>query len=381
MVIEIRNAGFTNKGAHLMLLAVIDKITERFPAAKLTMVPSDPSGDQSFEDFAKLGIFPKVSLTKWGVPFGDAIALLPKKLRDRYGLVADYEVDVVLDASGFAYSDQWGIYPCRELARSSRRWSRRGTKLILLPQALGPFNDRAIQKFVKEWVRNARLIFSREQDSFDYLTRIVGTSDNVSMRPDFTNLLAGTLPDSFEQTDNLVALVPNYRMVDKTDLATSNAYIPFMVDCAVYLQKKGMRPFILVHEGEKDENLAHEIAKRCPSLSIVRERSPLHIKGILGSCVATVGSRYHGLISALSQGVPSLATAWSHKYERLFEEYGFEQGIISVTASVDEINSQLDLIIDAESRKNIQATLVERSMHLKDSVESMWQSIFDVIEN
>src|SRR6056300_1425640 len=162
MIIEIRNAGFTNKGAHLMLLAVLQKITERYPNALITMVPTHPDGDQPFKEFTKLGIYPKVSFTKFGIPFGDTAAFVPKKLRDRYGLILDKEVDVVLDASGFAYSDQWGVYSSKELAVSSRRWKRRGTKLILLPQALGPFNDMKIQRLVKDWATNASLIFARE---------------------------------------------------------------------------------------------------------------------------------------------------------------------------------------------------------------------------
>jgi hypothetical protein len=68
--------------------------------------------------------------------------LVPAGIREQYGVVLDKEVNVVLDAAGFAYSDQWGPDLSEELARSSKRWKKQGSKVILLPQAFGPFRDQ-----------------------------------------------------------------------------------------------------------------------------------------------------------------------------------------------------------------------------------------------
>ncbi|MCH7637654.1 MAG: polysaccharide pyruvyl transferase family protein, partial [Proteobacteria bacterium] len=157
MIIEIRKAGFRNKGAELMLLAIIARLRAAYPDATLTITPSAPKGSEPFSKVTALGIYPKASLTRFGIEWGGVATLIPRRLRQRYGLVLDRDVDVVIDAAGFAYSDQWGDRPAVELARATRRWRRRGTKVILLPQAFGPFTDPVIRAAIVQAVDNADL--------------------------------------------------------------------------------------------------------------------------------------------------------------------------------------------------------------------------------
>lgn len=243
MIVEIRKAGFINKGAELMLHAVMQKVKERYPDAILVMAPTHSNSSQPFKKFAPLGFFPKASLWRKGIQFGGLANIVPKKIREMYGLILDSEVDVVLDASGFSYSDQCGVGSSRELASSSRKWKKKGTKIILLPQALGPYEKPKIQGFVREWVMNADLIFAREEDSYHYLSNIVGELDKIKIFPDFTNLIEGVLPDCYDSSDRKVALVPNYRMIDRTVERESEAYLPFMINCAKYLVKKKCQAF------------------------------------------------------------------------------------------------------------------------------------------
>src|SRR5690606_33677761 len=130
--------------------------------------------------------------------------------------VLDKEIDFILDASGFSYSDQWGVDSSLELANASRRWKKLGKKSILLPQAFGPFSSPRIRKAVRIFVDNIDLIYAREQQSYDYLVSVVGERENIKIAPDFTNLLDGIVPENFDSTLNQFCIVPNYRMVDKT---------------------------------------------------------------------------------------------------------------------------------------------------------------------
>src|SRR5690554_3465273 len=116
MIIEIRKAGFINKGAELMLHAVVQKVKQRYPEATLVIAPTHEKAGRPFSKFAPLGLYPKASLWYKGLQLGNLAAVLPKRIREMYGIVLEREVDVVLDAAGFSYSDQWGVRSSKELA-------------------------------------------------------------------------------------------------------------------------------------------------------------------------------------------------------------------------------------------------------------------------
>lgn len=379
-MIEIRKAGFTNKGAELMLYAILEKIKGEFPQAKFCMTPILDS--QPYEKRAQLGLYQKIHFWKKGFHLGELINVLPNGIKERFGIVSSKDVDVVLDAAGFTYSDQWGQKSCEELASSCRLWKKNDTKVILLPQAFGPFKSHYNQRDMKTVTENCDLIFAREQDSYDYLLEISGEQENIKLAPDFTNLMEGVLPENFNTKENRFCIVPNYRMIDKTSKEQSDAYLPFLIICAKYLLEKNQKPFILVHEGEKDMKLAKKINDATGgNLNIIQELHPLKIKGILGACEGTIGSRFHGLVSALSQGVPSLATGWSHKYQMLFKDYGFEDGLLDVTANEKEIYKKIDLVIEEKSRSHIENSIGKNGIRLKKESEKMWNQVFSIISS
>lgn len=378
MIIEIRKAGFVNKGAELMLHAAQQKLKTRYPDATFVMAPTTEKSDHPFRKLVQLGFYPKASLWRYGIQWGNLANLAPQQLREMYGVVLDKEVDVVIDAAGFAYSDQWGDDPSIELAQSVKTWKKNGTRVILLPQALGPFTTDKIQAAMKTVAENVDLIFPRERVSYELLTGLTGERANIRQAPDFTNLISGVIPADFDAEQNRFCIVPNCRMLDKTDQQTRDAYLPFLITCTRYLLEKGAKPFVLVHEGKGDLALAEKLSSAVGGIPIVRESGPLEIKGILGACSGTLGSRFHGLVSALSQGVPALATGWSHKYQMLFEDYGFPEGLVQVTSDEAEIKRKLDLVTDESAR--IAALIQTRTAELKQQSEQMWQQVFDVID-
>lgn len=380
MLIEIRKAGFVNKGAELMLYAALAKLKEAFPEAEFVMAPGHNNSSAPYAKRVELGFLQKAWIWRYRIQWGDLAALAPQKVREMYGVVLDKEVDIVIDASGFSYSDQLRIGSSRELAKSSKRWRKHGTKVILLPQALGPFTSPQIKKHIKTAVDNVDLIFARDPISYQHLTEVAGEQENIKMAPDFTNLLQGFIPDYFDPNKNQFCIVPNYRMVDKTTQDKSESYLPFMIKCAKYLLENDKKPFLLVHEGENDLMLAQQIVSGCGGdLPILKESHPLKIKGILGSCQGTIGSRFHGLVSALSQGVPALATGWSHKYKMLFHDYGFEEGLLDVTSSEEEIKKKIDYIIEPSSKDEIQSIITARSNELKSQSMQMWDTVFEAL--
>lgn len=374
MIIEIRGVGFVNKGAELMLHAILQKIKNKFPKAKFIMSPSLTGSP--YEKRAILGLYQKVTYEKFGIDFGELITnCISSKRRKMYGLYTTKDVDVVIDASGFAHGDQWGVKNTKKLAAFAKKLKKNNSKLILLPQAFGPFENKKIKDELINLLDNADLIFARESVSFDYIKNISSNKSIFNM-PDFTNLVESKEISDFNFTNNNFCIIPNYKMVSKKWIENDdNKYLNLIETSINYLREKGKKPFILVHEGKKDYKLAEEISQRVNGINIFIEEDPLKVKDILKKSDGIIGSRFHSLVSALSQCTPALGTSWSHKYQMLFKDYDFERGLLTLDLSKKEIEEKIDLLIDDNKRKELITNLEKKSSYLKSLSNEMWEKV------
>ncbi|GLK88932.1 polysaccharide pyruvyl transferase family protein [Pseudomonas turukhanskensis] len=378
MIVEIRKGGFINKGAELMLLAVLDKVSSRFPTAKFTIIPSSERGGQAYSDYSRLGIYPKASIRKFGLDVGTLLCLVPKKIRERYGVVLDSEVDVVIDIAGFAYSDQCGVAVSKDLYRSSKAWKRQGKKVIFMPQALGPFRNAEISNYVSSFLAAGTLVFARDNVSYGYTKELDGVK-NLKLCPDFTCGLKGKTADRYQFLEGRPCVVPNARMIDRVDGERAGRYLDFLTQCINHLIAQGERPFVLVHERD-DYDLAVSLAKRAGDIDVIYEQDALLIKGIIGTASFMIGGRYHGLVSALSQCVPALATGWSHKYEELFNDFGLDGTLIlDVMLAEAELIEKLDAFTALVKQGGFADILDSGARKIEQQVDLMWKEVFDSI--
>ena len=101
---------------------------------------------------------------------------------------------------------------------------------------------------------------------------------------------------------------------------------------------------------------------------------PLEIKRFIGESHLVIGSRFHALASALSQGVPALATSWSHKYEALFEDYGQEHCIVPVDGDIGQVQGLLGNLTGSE-RTEVVALIREKAQALEQRTRAMWREV------
>jgi len=374
MIIEIYGAGFYNKGAELMLRETVRRIRQSMPEASIAV--SARSGP--FSARAQLGLLQIPRYRRYGFEWGKLAALMPARHRRVLGLVTDGEADVTLDASGYSYSAAWGIQNVKGLAARARRARRKDKRLVLLPQAFGPFTH-PFKEPLAVAVENADLIYARDEVSYKWILDLVGESDNVRTAPDFTAPLPGFLPPEHEHLKGRFCLIPNRRMLDKTEAEVRNAYVPLMRRCLALALEHGAGPYILIHE-TNDTGLARQIADRLDgAVELVPGADARALKGIIGTASSVLSSRFHGLVNALCQGVPALGTAWSHKYDMLFRDYGIEEGVLPVPCPDGELETRLGVLLDPASRKTLAARLRTAAARQRQAIENMWSEVFSVI--
>ncbi|SEL25321.1 polysaccharide pyruvyl transferase family protein [Parapedobacter koreensis] len=381
MIIELRGVEFYNKGAELMLHAIIQKIRQKWPQAIFAM---EKSGNAPVSKQRALGIYTKVGPIRHGIFSQKWSKLIPKSIRRSFKIVLPSEVNVVLDGSGFAFGDFWGASAAgSRLADHIQAWKQEGKKIILLPQAFGPFSDPNLVSKMGIILREADLVFARDPFSFKYLEPLKSFKENIFLKPDFTNLVKGVVPTSFDSTEHEVAVIPNYKLLESNVFHERQAYLEILNKIVRYIQNADKKPFFLIHEGVKDLQLAHDVNEYYHlRISIVQNNNPLIIKGIIGKSKAVITSRFHGLVSALSQNIPSLCIGWSHKYQALMADYDFEEGLITNSDfHSEELNKKLKMVIEDKTANKVSEKLALASKRQKQLSEEMWEQVFEVIKN
>lgn len=368
MVIELRGVEFVNKGAELMLHAIMQKVKENIPKADFTMELTTHTPAEKLKEFS---IFQKKRNAK--------AQFIPRFIRKRLRWKLDKEIQVVLDASGFAFGDQWGsTYANKRIGSKISTWQKDGKKVILLPQAFGPFTNKELKVVMEKIIKHADLIFSREKQSYQYL-KGVSQKNNIFLAPDFTNLLKGKIPVNFSTTDKQVAIIPNYKMIEKK-VDGEQSYISFLLAAITKIRILNLKPYFLIHEGKRDLEISKKVNSLLQTpLEVVADADPLMIKGIISTAYFIVSSRFHGIVSALSQGVPCISTSWSHKYEMLHQEYNYEEGILKDINDLQELEVKISYLSAPDTNKIITNKISLNISKQKERSEEMWKTVFKVI--
>ena len=138
---------------------------------------------------------------------------------------------------------------------------------------------------------------------------------------------------------------------------------------------------ILNHEGVEDLAIVHELAKNSPcEVSVIKQGCARYLKGVLKNADFLIGSRFHALISSLTQSVPVIGLGWSHKYQELFADFGIDDFLINVDRNFLKIEELIDALCSSESREiAVDKIRIGVANYKKKSVE-MWNDIQKLIK-
>lgn len=374
MMIEIKGIGFPNRGAELMLHAVLQQFAARGVEARFASETYTP-----FAERARFGLWQIPHLEYRGRNVADTVALLPRKLRKRFGIVTKREVDLVLDCSGFAYGDHWGDRKLRErLYRHLGRWRRQRVPLVLMPQALGPFTSDKSRRMIRALVEQAHRVYVRDAASLEHLEIAGAINERVVRMPDLTHAVAGQPIGDSPVSNPDVCIVPNGKVVSSAADATRDRYVELLAELLHRLRARGRAPYLLIHEGSGDRSLADEAVDRSGlDVPIADGLDALALKKLIGQSRVVVSSRFHGLVSALSQGVPAVALGWSHKYRELMQDYGIAEHDLDAGAG-DVVDRVIEIVCDRDLQA-LAGPIEACAAGYRRAVEAMWDELFDTL--
>lgn len=369
-----------NKGAELMLYAILQEIERKYPDAKV-YIPYMR---------CKQGLdYIKTSLDFRYTPFSKYVYKTHLRcIFRRLHLSSDWlaltnivrRADWFIDGSGFAFSDQFNIKDERVGMWKTMLESlhKQGCKIVFLPQAFGPVNRTNTKKVLRLISDNANLIMPREQVSYKYLEQSgLVDMDKVAQYTDFTSLVEGVFPLNYEHLKDGICIIPNMRMIDKGTISYED-YINLLISIVKEAQKTCRPVYLLNHEGKKDESLALQCKESIGSgVEIVTGLNALEVKGLISSAYLVVTSRFHGLVSALNGNVPALATSWSHKYEELFRDYDLRDCIIPLN-DISSAGQKVISFLSEEENHKMRMHLASQTSKIQAQTRTMWDVVWNL---
>lgn len=374
MFIQLDKVGLVNKGAELLMHAVVEHLYSSTSDSVKFVIGRECQG--SFEDFRRLNFYQVANLQFCRVKWHN---LIDKNQLEKYGLVRRSQVEAIVDAAGYQFGDKWYYSDDRldAIVRSYEKVKKNRGKIILLPQAFGPFNEDNSKKTIDSVYNHVDCIFARDKLSYKYLTDRFG-DDKLELYPDFTSLVNVDVSLKLcNIVKGSVCIVPNIRMVTKRKDHEGRAYIDFLKKIIKYLSTNNHKVVVLNHEGEGDRRVINEVihGNTNEKVVVLDCLSAKEIKAAIGNCKLLVSSRYHGVINGLNQFVPTFCTSWGHKYIELMEEYGLTGNVLfdnHFDESIDKLSSALRNPKEFMASKEVVGSI-------KSKTKNMWKIVDEVM--
>lgn len=394
MNIELYGAGFLNKGAQMMILAVMEAFRRRGISVRFAI---DPREHADFDARAPLGIRQIYSLEplwtrkkyqcnlrklailseKW-IP-----ARLARRMDKQFGILRRCDCDALIDISGYRYGDHWGAIPIRMFASVAADYRKRGKPVILMPQMFGPFVSQDVQLAFSEALDSCTRVYARDPDSLEHLTDTFGKRAIYRKCSDITiSLQPAEHPPRIDVASPLALIVPNVKVYENGKPVAGENYVAFLKTAFLELQNRGYAVRFLIHESQgKDEPVAMKVITMLGLQAqeyLLKSPDPLILKAWLGAASLVLASRFHAVVSALSQAVPTMVIGWAHKYECLMADFGNPQGMLKTNDIATEFCQRLDAI-DAD-RASLHDTLHAKKKICTQEVEACWQDVFSILD-
>ncbi len=365
MKVLIIGANLVNKGAQSMLFVTVDEIKKRFPNALVYFADDTYSDVEPYtftrvyytQDTKYIAMYHSVALkTKHLVK--DCI----KTIVGRHSNLWTYKelehiisgINLIVDISGFNLGKKWSAEIQESYLDNIRLAKKYNIPIILMPQSFGPFDYEPEKQYLiremADLLPYATKIFAREQEGYQMLintfqlsnvelsTDLVLQNKGVDLNNIFKSPQQITTPDIMH---NSVGIIPNKQCFNRGNREKILEIYKAVIEKIADLDKE---VYIFRHSSE-DLDVCKEIYSLCSDKRIHfldNDFSCFEYDEFVKHFSFIVCSRYHGIVHAYRNCVPSVLLGWAIKYKELSELFGQARYSFDITdekVKIDEIVS------------------------------------------
>lgn len=395
----ITGGNFTNKGAQSMLLITIYELKRRFENCDIWVLPLDDVNcyDRENLKFHMIRNHPDLfkmdgtNWSRWRLYVKNVLRFLLKK-NYIFSELKNYEdimkgIDCIIDISGYCLSSQFSIAYNQQLLNTISEGKKYNIPVVLMPQSFGPFlyEDNEFTNKVKELLSYPSLLFAREQEGYNYLTKMFNL-DNVELSTDlvlqnkgieldyiFKNEIKKTTWDNINN-EKSVAVIPNSMNTQHSEAST-------VIDIYVSIIQKlidSKKKVYIIYHSSLDKELCDKIYERYSNNSSVvyinQDLECYEYDEIVKQFRFIVASRYHSIVHAYKNTIPCIILGWATKYYELAKLFDQEQYVFDVRDLVNKQELERSIIelcgkADLERQK-----IKEKLLHIQS------HSCFDELE-
>jgi colanic acid/amylovoran biosynthesis protein len=362
-----------HKGSAAILCATIGVLKEMVPNAKFFVCSSNSYVDRQILVETDVYIVPNVlknstlelALGTLCTPFNESLPIV-RCLKS---------ADVIIDISGDSFSSTYGRIPILSIGLHIISAKLLRKPVVLYCQSIGPFKGRIDKIIAKYFLLITNLVIVREFISANYL-KAMGIENHVCADPAFLlksgiisknlNLLRSQKPVIGINLSQVIDAKYGGEKPDNKYRAVMSQFIDSMIER--YNVNIIIVPEVMQREGNSydDFYVTKEIVKglKYPrAVTVVdAECSPSELKTIVGKCELFISPRFHMIIFALSQNVPSIAIAYSPKSYGIMNMLGQLENVINFeNLSIDDLLANVDRVWrkKMEIRENLEINMVE----------------------
>lgn len=243
------------------------------------------------------------------------------------------DADIIFNIGhGDSFSDIYGVNRFKDIDRIHRIARLFRKSYVFLPQTIGPFKDKKVERKAQKSLINSKCVLCRDIQSAKYTESLVGDSTKVHETIDVAFALPYTC-DNKTNVDiniglNISSLLYNGGYTKSNEFGIKDNYKKLIDEIIImFLKMKNVRIHLLphvVHERpivENDYYVCSMIAKKYNDNRIIISPfffSASEAKSYISGLDFFIGSRMHATIGAFSSGVPVVPLGYSRKFNGLF---------------------------------------------------------------